>query len=83
MRRYKEKLKSDLKLSTLTKKVLRLLRVDAKFSVSSIDQENFAHEASPINIYQDSQRELGSALLEAERKKAEALMEWQKHPRLY
>jgi len=67
-------LRKRLGLGKLARKVLRLLRADAEFPVSSIDQEKFV----PVNISLDSQRENESALLNAERKKAEALMEWQR-----
>jgi len=63
--------------------VYRLLKANVKFSLFSVDQENFAHESSPANIFQDPRREIRSALLNVECKKAEALMEWQKYPRFY
>ena len=76
MQRHEVKLKSRMGLDKLAGKVLRLFRADVKSSVSSIDQEKFAHVAAPVIIYHDSQREIRSALLNAERRKAEA---WQKH----
>ena len=79
MQRHEVKLKSRLGLGKLARKVLRLFRADVKSSVSSIGQEKFAHVAAPIIIYHDSQKENRRALLNAECRKAEALMEWQKH----
>jgi len=79
MQKHKVKLKSRLGLGKLARKVLRQFRADVKSSVSSIGQEKFAHVAAPVIIYHDSQREIRSALLNAERRKAEALMEWQRH----
>jgi len=78
VQKHEEKLKSGLGLGKLARKVLRLLRADAKSPLSSIEQENFAHTVAPVNVYHDSQREIRNALLNAECKKAEALMEWQK-----
>jgi len=78
LQRHELKPKSRLGLDKLARKVRRLFRADVKSSVSSIDQEKFAHVATPIIIYHDSQKEIRSALLNAERRKAEALMEWQK-----
>ena len=78
MQRHEGKLKSRLGLDKLTRKVLRLFRADVKFPVSSISEEKFAHVAAPVVIYHDSHKEIRSALLNAECKKAEALMEWQK-----
>lgn len=72
------KLKSRLGLGKLSRKVLRLLRADMELPVSSIGQEEFAHEATSANAFHYSQREIRNAFLAAERKKAEAQMEWQK-----
>jgi len=58
--------------------MLRLLKADVESPASSISQEKSAHEAVPGIIYHDSQREIRSALLNAERQKAEVLMEYQK-----
>lgn len=77
LQRHEVKLKSRLGLDKLARKVLRLFRADVKSPVSSIGQEKFAHVAAPVIIYHDSQKEIRSALLNAERKKAEALM-WKK-----
>jgi len=78
LQRHEVKLKSRLGLGKLARKMLRLLRADVKFPVSSIGQEKFAHVTTPVIVYHDSQREIRSALLNAERKKAQALMEQQK-----
>lgn len=83
MQKRKEKMKSRLDIGKLTRMTLRLLKANVKFSVFSVDQEKFAHDSSPVNTFQDSQREIRSALLNAECKKAEAFMEWQEHLRLY
>lgn len=74
MYKPKEKLKS---LGRLAGKVLRLLRADREFQASLTGQEKIAHEATLVDIYQVSQKEIRSALLNAERKKAEAI-EWQR-----
>ncbi|TET20041.1 hypothetical protein E3J74_04330 [Candidatus Bathyarchaeota archaeon] len=78
MQKHEEKLKRGLGLGKMKRIVLRLLRADAKFPLSSIEQEKSAHAVAPVNVYHDSQREIRNALLNAECKKAEALMEWQK-----
>ena len=75
MQRHEEESRRRLGLGKLARKVLRLLRADAEFPFSSIGQEKFA----PVNISHYSQRENRSASLNAERKKAEALMAWQRH----
>ena len=76
MQKHKVKLKSRMGLGKLARKVLRQFRAEVKSPVSSIGQEKFAHVAAPVIIYHASQREIRSALLNAERRKAEA---WQKH----
>lgn len=74
MEKLEVKLQSGL--GKLTGKVLRLLRAGMKFPASIIDQERNAPQiATPVGIYQG---EIRSALLNAECRKAEALMEWQK-----
>lgn len=78
VQKHEEKLKRGIGLGKMKRIVLRLLRADAKSPLSSIEQENFAHTVAPVNVYHDSQREIRNALLNAECKKAEALMEWQK-----
>jgi len=83
VQRHERKLKSRLGLRKLTRKVLRLLKADVKFPVSSISQEKIAHEATLVDTYHVPHREIRSALLNAERKKAEVIMERQRHPRLY
>ena len=78
MRRHEVKLKSRLGLGRLTRKMLRLLKADVESPASSISQEKSAHEAVPGIIYHDSQREIRSALINAERQKGRALMDCQK-----
>lgn len=72
------KLKSRLGLDKLSRKALRLLRADAESPVSLIGQEEFADVAATVTAYRYSEREIRSVLLNAEQKKAEAQMEWQK-----
>ena len=79
MQKHQVKLKSRVGLGKLARKVLRQFRADVKSSVSSIGQEKFVHAAAPVIIYHDSQREIRSALINAERQKGKALMEEQKH----
>lgn len=79
VQRHERKLKSRLGLGKLRRKVLRLLKADVKFPVSSIGQKKIAHEATLIDIYHVSQKETRSALINAERAKARALMEMQQH----
>jgi len=84
VQRHEGKLKSGLRLGKLTRKVLRLLRADSKSPMYSIKQENACmHTVAPVNVYHDSQREIRNALMNAELKKAEALMEWQKRARIH
>ena len=66
------------KKGSLTAKVLRLLRTNRGFEEPSSDQEEIVHVGIPANNYCNCRKEIETALLEAERKKAEALMEWQK-----
>ena len=83
VQRHERKLKSRLGPGKLTRKVLRLLKADVKFPVSSIGEEKIGHEATLADTYHVPQREIRSALLNAERKKAEVIMEQQRRPRLY
>ncbi len=65
--------------NSLRTKVLRLLRMDRGFEWElSIAEREIAHFSIPTSNYHGYQKEIETALLEAERKKAEALMEWQK-----
>ena len=68
MKRHEVKLKSRLSLGKRARNILGLLRTDAKSSVSSIAQENFVPEI----IHHQIQRANRNALLNAERRKAEA-----------
>ena len=63
-------LRSRLGMSKLTERVLRLLKVDGKFPSSSI-----AQEAEAVDTYYISPREIRNNLLNAELRKAEALMD--------
>lgn len=80
VQRHKEKLKSGLGLGKMKSKVLRLLRADAKFPLSLVEQEKSAHAVAPANIYHNSHKEIRNALLNAEWKKAQALMGLQRRP---
>ena len=70
MQKHEVKLKSRLGLGKLARRVLRLWRANTQSPMSSIGEED-----APTNIYSPMQ---ASALLNAERKKAEALTEWQR-----
>ena len=88
VQRHERKLKSRLGLGKLTRKVLRLLKADVKFPVSSIGQKKIAHEATIVDKYHVPQREIKIALLNAEGKRAHAcmmqvLMERQRRLQLY
>ena len=64
------------KKSSLTGKLLRLLKPNSGLQESiSLQGDNVS---ITTNSYHDYQKEIKTAMLEAERKKAEALMEWQK-----
>lgn len=76
----KVKLKS---LSRLAWKVRRLLTAEKEFQASVTGQENIAREATLADTYHVPQREIRSAWLNAERRKAEVLIERQKHPQLF
>ena len=78
VQRHEEKLKNGLGLGKLTRKVLRLLRADAKFPMSSDEQEKSTHVAVPANIYHNSHREIENTLLNAEWEKAQVLTELQR-----
>jgi len=78
VQRHERKLKSRLGRRKLTRKVLRLLKADVKFPVSSIGQEKIAHKAALVDTYHVSRKETRNALLNAERNRAMVLMERQK-----
>ena len=64
------------KKNSLTGKLLRLLKPNSGLQESiSLQGDNVS---ITTNSYHDYQKEIKTAMLEAERKKAEALMEWQK-----
>ena len=64
------------KKGSLTGKVLRLFGTNRGFEEPSSDQEETRVGIPATNYY--NHKGIKSALLEAERKKAEALMEWQR-----
>lgn len=68
---------------SLRAKVLRLLRMDRGFEAETPSSgEEIVHFSIPTSNYHNYRKEIETALLEAERKKAacmHALMEWQKH----
>ena len=70
MQKHEVRLKSKLGLGKLARRVLRLWRANVQSPMSSIGEED-----APAYIYASMQ---ASVLLNAERKKAEALMEWQR-----
>jgi hypothetical protein len=78
VQRHKEQLKSGLGLGKIISKIFRLLRADAKFSLSSVEQEEPVHAVAPANIYHNSHREIRNTLLNAEFEKAQAIMELQR-----
>ena len=65
------------KKSSLIGKVLRLLGPNRGFEEPPNDQEEIVHVGVPASSYCNCRKEIESALLEAERKKAEAI-EWQR-----
>lgn len=62
---------------SLISKALRLLGMNRGFEEFSSDQEQTVHAGISGNNYYKYRREMETALLEAERKKAEAI-EWQR-----
>lgn len=82
MQRHIGELKSKLNLGKLTGKMSRLLRAGARLNASLIDQEEPVHsqliQPSAVQVHHDSFKDIRSALLNAERKKAEGLIELQK-----
>jgi hypothetical protein len=60
-------------------RVLRFLRMNRRVEQSPSYQE-IAYVPTPTDSYHSHPKELKAALLEAERRKAEALMKWQKRP---
>jgi len=77
MRRHETELRSRVGRRKLSRRVLRLLRAVTGLPVSSIGEEELAYVVAPMaaNISHDSRKEIRSALLDAEHRKAEAL-EW-------
>ncbi len=69
-------------LSRFKRVALRLYRADLAFQDSITGQNRVAKNSAFAEGYYVSQTELGRAILEAEHKKAMALMERQKHQRL-
>lgn len=66
------------KKGSLIRKVLRSLGKSRDFEKSTSDQGEIVHVGIPTSNYHNYRKEIDTAWLEAERKKAEALMEWQK-----
>lgn len=66
----------ELKKSSLLGKLLQLLKPKGGLSEAvSLQEDNVD---VPVSSYYDYRREIETTMLEAERKKAKALMEWQK-----
>ncbi len=80
MYKPKVKLKS---LGRLAWRVRRLLNAEKEFQASVTGQEKTVHEVTFVGTYHASQSEIRSTLLNAERKKAEVLMNQQRHLRFY
>jgi len=76
-------MKGDSVLSRLKVKILRLHRADLSFQGPPMGQNRSAHESPFVGGHHDSWRETRRAMLDAERKKAMGLMEWQKRQRFY
>ena len=74
----KKKIGSDLGEIKPENRLLRLLRSDTGFQASLISLERTDLE----DAYGEVQREIRNAMLEAEYKKAKAIMMWQQHPNL-
>ena len=83
MYQFKGKIERSSILRRLKVKVLRLFRADLSFEDSLVGQNRIAHESPFVYSHHDSWREIRRATLNAERKRAMALMERQKHQRLY
>jgi len=81
--RPKAKIERGSILSRLKVKVLRLYRADLSFQDSFVGQNRIAYESPFVDSYHDSWRETRRAMMNAERKKAMGLMDWQKHQRPY
>ena len=73
---------NDAKSSTpgvLRARLLRLLGMNRDFERPLSIQGEIGNVGFTASDYSSYDKEIDTALLEAERKKAEALMEWQKH----
>jgi hypothetical protein len=68
---------SPRKRDSFTATVLRLLRINRGFSEPPSSEEPI-HTVIPVNNQRNHQRRIGTAWLDVERKKAEALMELQR-----
>jgi len=71
----KKKIGSNLGVIKPENRLLRLLRSDMGFQASLISLERKDQE----DAYNESRKEIGNAMLEAECKKAEAIMMMQQH----
>ena len=66
-------------LGVLRARLLRLLGMNRDFERPLSIQGEIGNIGFTASDYGSYDKEINTALLEAERKKAEALMEWQKH----
>ncbi len=80
MYRSKGKTQNRSILGRLKGKVLRLHRADLSFRGSLIGQKIIAHKGTLADSRHYSRREIARAMLNAERRKAMALMERQERP---
>ncbi|MCW3977415.1 MAG: hypothetical protein NWE77_05730 [Candidatus Bathyarchaeota archaeon] len=71
------------KKGSLARRMLRLFKTDGSFQESTRMQEEIAFGNLTGESYHNSHKRNETALLEAAQKKAEALLERQKHPSIY
>jgi hypothetical protein len=66
------------RIGSLNRKMLQFLRMERAFdgSVGTPEEEEIRMDAPPVHSYS---KQIEIALLEAERKKAKALMNWENH----
>ncbi|UCE15330.1 MAG: hypothetical protein JSV12_05470 [Candidatus Bathyarchaeota archaeon] len=69
---------SPKRRTSLRAKVIRFLRSNRGFEEPSSDLEKIVHAGIHSNNYYNHQKEIETAWLEAERKKAQAIMEHQR-----
>jgi hypothetical protein len=82
MYKSNEKFESSSRPRKLIGKVLRLLRANTKLQTPVIGHDRIVREEALLNTHCNSLKEYRIALLNAESRKAEALMELHKHLRL-